>query len=197
MKTFCTIKLFLNKTARLPLLTLCLLLGFTASGSAAAAVDMYLKIPDIEGESQADGREGEIDILSWSWGASNGVNQPGSARNTQMANVQDISFVHFFDSASTELIWAVLTGATLPEATLQVVRSGGGDRGGVPYIELRMRNARITSVSNGGSTGEDRLTESFSLNFEEICVTYFEQLPTGEVRMQKELCWDVARNRSL
>ncbi len=34
------------------------------------AVDMFLKIDDVEGESVDDVHAGEIDVLSWSWGMS-------------------------------------------------------------------------------------------------------------------------------
>ena len=34
------------------------------------AVDMFLKIGDIKGESADDKHAGEIDVLAWSWGMS-------------------------------------------------------------------------------------------------------------------------------
>ena len=36
-----------------------------------AAVDYFLRIDGIEGESADAKHKGEIDVLSWSWGASN------------------------------------------------------------------------------------------------------------------------------
>ena len=45
-----------------------------------AAVDYFLKIAGIDGESTADGHKGEIDLESWSWGESNpGAGSAGAA----------------------------------------------------------------------------------------------------------------------
>ena len=35
------------------------------------AVDMFLKLGDIKGEAQDKTHKEEIDVLAWSWGASN------------------------------------------------------------------------------------------------------------------------------
>lgn len=37
--------------------------------SAASAADAYLKLGDIKGEAKDSARKGEIEVLSWSWGA--------------------------------------------------------------------------------------------------------------------------------
>ena len=42
-----------------------------------------------------------------------------------------------------------------------------------------MKDVLISSVSTGGSGGEDRLTENVSLNFAEVGVRYIEQKPDG------------------
>ena len=34
------------------------------------AVDVFLKLGDVKGESKDSKHEGEIDVLSWSWGIS-------------------------------------------------------------------------------------------------------------------------------
>ena len=34
------------------------------------AVDVFLKLGDVKGESKDSKHEGEIDVLSWSWGVS-------------------------------------------------------------------------------------------------------------------------------
>ena len=44
-----------------------------AAPNAVAAVDMFLKIGDIKGESTDDKHKGEIDVLAWSWGLGGGI----------------------------------------------------------------------------------------------------------------------------
>jgi type VI secretion system secreted protein Hcp len=52
----------------------------------------------------------------------------------------------------------------------------------------------ITSVSTGGSGGEDKLTENVSLNFAECYVSYSKQKPDGSGEAAKEFNWDIAAN---
>ena len=61
----------------MPILFTISILFFAVGGSnpdAFAAVDMFLKIKNIDGESKDSVHTNEIDILAWSWGVSN----PGS-----------------------------------------------------------------------------------------------------------------------
>jgi len=41
------------------------------SSAYAASADYFLKIDGVDGESSDDKHKNQIDILSWSWGASN------------------------------------------------------------------------------------------------------------------------------
>jgi type VI secretion system secreted protein Hcp len=52
----------------------------------------------------------------------------------------------------------------------------------------------ITSVSTGGSGGEDRLTENVSLNFSKVNVDYTPQSDKGAPRAAIPFGWDVAAN---
>jgi type VI secretion system secreted protein Hcp len=138
-----------------------------ASPVAIAAVDMFLKLDHIGGESIVEGHAGEIDILAWSWGES---------RTPDCIAVQDLSFTHFIDKASPRLIENVPTGQPLiPNAKLTVRKAGANP---MEYIVINMSNVTVSSVSTGGSGGEDRLTENVTLKFAALKFTY--TTPTGE-----------------
>ena len=49
---------------------LCAGAGAGAASAAAPAADYYLKLGAVQGEAAAKGPEREIEVLSWSWGAS-------------------------------------------------------------------------------------------------------------------------------
>ena len=57
-----------------------------------------------------------------------------------------------------------------------------------------MNEAIITSVSTGGSGGEDRLTENVTVNFAKVKVEYTPQDPTGKAGAVKEMGWNIERN---
>ena len=59
------------------------------------AVDVFLKIGDIKGESKDSKHKGEIDVLSWSWGVSQtGTMGIGGGGGAGKANFSDLSFMH-------------------------------------------------------------------------------------------------------
>jgi type VI secretion system secreted protein Hcp len=62
------------------------------------------------------------------------------------------------------------------------------------YIQITMNEVLVTSVSTGGSGGEDRLTENVTLNFAKVKFSYAPQKGTGEVEADKDFEWDIAGN---
>jgi type VI secretion system secreted protein Hcp len=151
-----------------------LALGVLSAPSATAATDMFIKIGDIEGESQDLKHKNEIDVLAWSWGMSqSGTLHVGGGGGGGKVCVQDLSFTKWIDKATPDLMIGLTVGESYPDARL-TVRSAGDSSGQEPleYLVINMKNVLVTSVSTGGSGGEDRLTENVTLNFSEVEWTY-------------------------
>ncbi len=156
------------------------------------AVDMFLKLGDIKGEAKDKTHKDEIDVLAWSWGASNaGSFHTGGGGGAGKVNVQDLSFTKYIDLASTELFLATCNGKHFPEATL-VVRKAGETP--LEYLTITMNDVLITSYSTGGSGGEDRLTENVTLNFAKVKLTYKEQAPKGAQSKAPSVGWNIQEN---
>ena len=119
------------------------------------AVDMFMKIDTVDGEAQDSKHKKEIDVLTWSWGISNaGSAHNGSGAGAGKANVQDLTFTKWVDTATPKLALACCSGKHFKDATL-VIRKAGDKP--VEYVKIKMDTVIITSVSTGGSGGEDRL----------------------------------------
>lgn len=157
------------------------------------AVDMFLDITgEISGESQDKTHKGTIDVLAWSWGMSNsGSFHTGGGGGAGKANFQDISVTKWVDSASVVLQLYCANGSQFESAKL-IVRKAG--KNPLEYLVIEMTNVMITSVSTGGSGGEDKLTENVSLNFAKVAVKYKEQKPDGSGGPEKIFAWDIAAN---
>src|SRR6478609_3599224 len=112
------------------------------------AVDMFIKIGDVKGESKDKTHKEEIDVLAWSWGMSNsGTAHAGGGAGAGKVNVQDLSFTKWVDLASTPLMLAVANGKHVSKATL-VVRKAGENP--LEYITIVMTECLVTSISTGG-----------------------------------------------
>lgn len=158
------------------------------------AVDMFLQIPGVDGESKDDKHKKQIDILAWSWGMSNsGSAHVGTGAGAGKVNVQDLSVTKWVDSASPKLVLACCAGDHYDEATLFVRKAGGSNP--VEYVKIKMSEVLISSVSTGGSGGEDRLTENVVLNFAKFNMDYTPQDDKGAAGTAIPAGWDIAANK--
>ena len=134
------------------------------------AVDMFIKVGDITGESVDKTHAGKIDVLAWSWGMNNsGTTHQGGGGGSGKVNVQDLSFTKYIDASSNALLKACCEGKHYDEANL-IVRKAGGTP--IEYVTIKMEEVMVTAVSTGGSGGEDRLTENVTLNFAKFMFKY-------------------------
>ena len=169
-----------------------LVIGLLGVGPLSGAIDMFLKIEGIDGESADKMHKGEIDVLAWSFGMSNsGSTYLGGVGGSGKANFQDLSFTKWIDKSSPKLMFGCASGQRIPKATL-VVRKAGDTQ--FEYLTYELTDLIVTSVSTGGSGGEDRLTENVTLNFAQIKVTYNEQRPDGSSAGAVDFNWNIAEN---
>lgn len=158
------------------------------------AVDMFLDIEgEINGESKDHAHKKTIDVLAWSWGlSSSGSMHMGGGGGSGKANYQDLSITKYVDVSSPVLMLYCADGNHFAKATL-IVRKAG--KKPLEYLIVKMKDVIITSVSTGGSGGEDRLTENVSLNFASVEVGYREQKDDGGGEAAKEFKWDIRENK--
>ncbi|NBC12504.1 MAG: type VI secretion system tube protein Hcp [Gammaproteobacteria bacterium] len=157
------------------------------------AVDMFLELDSgVLGEAQDHKHKDEIDVLAWSWGMSQaGTFHTGGGGGAGKANFQDISVTKWIDKSSAALMLYCANGDHFPAAKLTVRKAG---KTPLEYLIIHMKKVLVTSVSTGGSGGEDRLTENISLNFAEVKVEYTPQLPDGTGDAKQEFTWNIATN---
>ena len=157
------------------------------------AVDMFFKIDTIKGESVDDKHKGSIDILAWSWGMSQaGTTHVGRGGGAGKVSVQDLSFTKYVDAGSHSLILACCNGTHIPKAVLTVRKAGEKP---LEYLKIELDQILVTSVSTGGSGGEDRLTENVTLNFAKFKFIYQPQDAKGGKFGGELVAWfDIAKN---
>ncbi len=156
------------------------------------AVDMFLKLDDVKGESVDSKHAGTIDVLAWSWGMSqSGTTHTGTGGGAGKVNVQDISITKYIDKSSPVLELSCCNGKHFKEAVLTVRKAGEKP---LEYLKITLKDIIISSVSLGGSGGEDRLTENVSLNFAEFKTEYVPQKKDGTGDAAIEAAWNISQN---
>lgn len=155
-------------------------------------VDMFMKIDGVAGESEDNDHKGENDVLAWSWGMSqNGTMHVGGGGGAGKANFQDLSVTKFVDKGSVTLMQACSKGTHIEEATL-ICRKAGDKP--LEFINLKIGELLVSSVSTGGSGGNDRLTENVSFNFRKWKLSYTPQAKDGGNAPAVEFGFDIAKN---
>jgi type VI secretion system secreted protein Hcp len=158
-----------------------------------AAVDYFLKIDGVDGESTDAKHKGEIELFSFSWGetqagAGGGRGGGGGAGKVTM---QDLHVATRVSKASPQLMLACATGKHLKLATL-VARKAGKDQ--QEFLVYKFTDVLVSSYQTGGSQGEVP-TDQISFNFSRIEVEYRAQKPDGSLAAADKAGWDVKANK--
>ena len=159
------------------------------------AYDMFIKIKGIDGESKDSKHKDEIDVLAWSWGMSQaGSFHTGGGGGAGKVNIQDLSFTKYVDLASPLLMLYCSNGDHIEECKLTVRKAG---KTPLEYLIITMKKVMVTSVSTGGSGGQDLLTENVTLNFAQVETKYTSQKDDGSADKNKEYKWDIEANKQM
>jgi type VI secretion system secreted protein Hcp len=179
--------------------TLCILIGVVGFHAmpAQAAVDMFLCLEGIHVETKDERHPDCSDVLAWSWGASqSGTTHMGSGGGAGRANIQDISLTKWVDSASVELLEKLTKGEHIPTAEFYTYRTSASCSGlcKSTYVKIEFEDLIVSSLSTGGSGGEDLFTENLTLNFKKYKYTYTKFKEDGT--KEQDFCtqYDAAEN---
>lgn len=138
------------------------------------AVEIYIKIDTIPGQSTTKGFEDQITVENFSWNMSQTTNFGSSTGGgAGRVNMGDLTFTHAVDKASPKLMIACCTGAHIANATLTCRKAGGESP--VDFLKITLTDIIVSNVSPSGSNMGDTPTESIGLAFAEYKVEYQEQ----------------------
>jgi type VI secretion system secreted protein Hcp len=138
------------------------------------AFDAFIKIDGIVGESTRAKFEKQIQIESFSWGASNPSSMghgTGGAAGT--GEVSSFSFTKKTDSSSPKLFEHCVAGEHLPTAVVTLRKAGG--KNPLDYVKYEFEKVFIQSVQWSGPGADDVPTENVQLSFSKAKMTYTPQ----------------------
>jgi type VI secretion system secreted protein Hcp len=143
--------------------------AFGVVAPAEAAVDYFLEVNGVVGESQDAKQAKSIDVQSFSWGAFN------DKKGTRLG---DFNFLHNVDLASPPLFQRLVTGTTIPSAEL-IGRKAGETQ--FTFLRLCFENVQVNSIQQSGSSGGgDAPTESVSFSYGSVSEQYTQQSADGK-----------------
>ena len=156
------------------------------------AIEYHLKIGNVKGESGATKHKDEIEVLSWSWGASNPTNISGSGMSAGKVSMSDLSFTKKVDKASPKLLELCVTGKHVDDATLYCSKQTGGKTPD-DFLVIKLKEVYVSSFQAGGSSGEDVGAESVSLTYGSINYDYKVQDKQGTLSSAGNVEYDLRK----
>ena len=160
-----------------------------------ASVDFFLKIDGIAGESTDDKHKGEIELESWSFGATNSSSfSSGGGAGVGKVKVNEFKFKKKVDKASANLFTYCCTGEHPKTATL-VCRKAGKDQ--QEFLKIELSPVYISSYDIDGSSGDEVPMEDVALSFGKIKFEYKPQKPDGTLDAPIAGGWDITMNKKV
>lgn len=161
------------------------------------ALDVYLQIEGIKGESQDNTHKDWIEVNGIHWG----VHQPKSAtastgggHTAERVELSDISFSKLSDISSPILLQTCASGKTIQRAKFEFFRAdGNGER--VKYFAIEIENVLIGMVAPHMGGNELILSENVNLKFSRVNWKYTQQKIAGGSGGNTAGGWDLATNR--
>ena len=159
------------------------------------AIDVYLQIDGIKGESKDDKHKDWIECSSVHWSMS----QPKSATSStcgghtaERAEFSDVNLTKAADLASPILAQHCAMGKTIPKVVIEFMRADGGTT--VKYYEVVLENVIIAMCAQGVSPG-DVMQEQLGLKFGKVTWKYCQQKIAGGAGDNTAGGWDLSTNR--
>jgi type VI secretion system secreted protein Hcp len=161
-----------------------------------AAVDYFLKIDGIDGESQDSKHKGEIQLESWSWGEhQSGTHTAGGGGGAGKVSMQDMHFVMKINKASPKLMLACATGEHIKKAVLTCRKAGKDQQ---EFFTVTLQELLVASYQTGGSGHSDVVpTDQVALNFTKIEFQYKEQKADGTLGAAVKTGYDLKAQKAL
>ncbi len=153
------------------------------------AVDIFLKLGDIKGESLDSKHKDEIEIESFSFGQAGDVNDAG--QRPGKISMQDFHFAIPTSKATPKLMEKAAKGDKVVSGDVYaqlIVRKAGANP--VEYLKVKFYDVMISSVQNGVAASDQVPIDQFTLWFGKIDFSYSPQKPDGSLDSPVFFKWD-------
>jgi type VI secretion system secreted protein Hcp len=156
------------------------------------AVDFFLKLDGISGESVDDKHKDWIHVHSWNWGGSQVSSVAGTGGSgAGKADLSDFSVLKYLDKASTPLFKCLAQGTHIKTGRLEAIKSGAA---GKPFLAVDFQELFVTSQNFSAS--DEIPKESISFSYNQIKVEYSQQNEQGIVTTTGSVTFNIKENKT-
>jgi len=155
------------------------------------AFDAFIKFTGGDGESKRKGFEKHIEIYSFSLGASNPTTiGAGGGGGAGKVSISSFNLMKKSDITSPVLFQKCCMGEHFDKVSVSLNKAGGKEA--VDFLKYEFEKVFVESIQwSGSSGGDDTPTESLSLSFGKVVITYTAQGDAGAKGAVKTGQWDL------
>jgi len=158
-----------------------------------AAMQMFMIIDGVQGESKDSTFPGSIETESIEWGVDRLVEGAGSGQQTSGdVNFGDLTVSKRVDTSSADLFFAAATGQHYDDVTI-ILRKSGEEEPPVEFFAFKLIDASVVSVYTAVSGDDTGVLEQVTFNYRKI-QTFYRPTDEGSKDEIKEFCYDIQAN---
>lgn len=159
------------------------------------AIDMYLKVDGVTGESNDSNHKGWADIYSFSWGAKQQGNMAvGGGGGTGKVQYHDLSVQAFIDKGTPAVLKFCSSGKHVDKVELSVCKAGGTQ---IEYCRIVLEDVLITSCQFTGVGSTDNIIMTYAFQAAQVKISYWEQAEQGTKGAESTSGWDIKGNKEI
>ena len=160
------------------------------------ALDIFLKLDGIKGESTDTQHREEIDVASFSWGLSQQrTTSTGGGSGVGKADFQDLQVVTNVSQASPQLFLACAGGRHIQTAVLTCRRASGSHQ--QDFLKYTLSDVLVASYHSDGQAEDSVPGDELSLKYAQVKVEYRPQRADGSLGTPITAGWNLKTNEPL
>ena len=159
------------------------------------AIDMFLKIEGVSGESKDTNHKDWTDLVSFDWGADqSGSMSSGGGGGAGKVNFNDLTVVCAIDKAAPTILKNCAVGQHISKVEVSVCKAGGTQ---IEYSRTTLEDVLVTSVKFIGAQDSDVLKIRYAFQAAKVKTQYWEQSDKGSKGAEVQMAFNIKENKSI
>ena len=159
------------------------------------AIDMFLKIEGVSGESKDTNHKDWTDLVSFDWGADqSGSMSSGGGGGAGKVNFNDLKVVCAIDKAAPTILKNCAVGQHISKVEVSVCKAGGTQ---IEYSRTTLEDVLVTSVKFIGAQDSDVLKIRYAFQAAKVKTQYWEQSDKGSKGAEVQMAFNIKENKSI
>jgi type VI secretion system secreted protein Hcp len=155
------------------------------------AIDMFMQVDGVKGESADANHAGFSDVQSITWGASQVASISGGGGGTGKVRFDDLFVTGSMDSATPAILKFCSSGKHIPKIKISICKAGGSQ---IEYSTIVLSDALVTNTQFAGKDDGETMKVIYSFQAAKVEFHYWVQGKDGSKGAESQMGWDVKQN---